>query len=258
MFDNEYREQFLELPPAEMVVKELFEKSKEVSLERTFVLLLGVEEIEDNGIKSLMCFEPQKWIVSQFIEYYELDSLLLDENYEEPLIIRQQMLVYSLFWECSWIKQLFYNLLQNIHSQNYNKKSLKVITNRTTANLFEEILKISKEADLKLYQFLKIIYNNQIRNALFHSDIYICKESKYISLENYNSKIETNLPSIHFDTWRDIYLRFKKFVYCMLKEKNNMERQLKEKMPLNVRLPEFEGEIELGKDRGMYYAKPLY
>ena len=110
---------------------------------------------------------------------------------------------------------------------------------RSTKSVYEEIIAKSLKLDLKIAPLVDSIYNNQIRNALSHSEVWEVPE--LIVFDNHDFEKESSIPSLKFQTWDTLFKVTTSFMEALFSHRSDANSQLRQKAPYTVSLPEFDG-----------------
>ncbi len=140
------------------------------------------------------------------IEYLQDNGLSIDELVEEEgTTIQIEMLIYLKFWEADMIIKRFYQFVRILNGEPYdwhfkisdsiNEKRHEIIRNK----IRDKLIDISPI----LYDLIKQTYRTQIRNSIAHSNYSFV--GRIILLNNYKDDGYSDLVSIEFDDWVDLF-----------------------------------------------------
>jgi hypothetical protein len=159
----------------------------------------GVEKYYQDSITNMM--------TQSYAEYY--GHFKKYECNNPNIVVMNQMLLYSLFWENAAVLRLLDTLAQIIEKGEFIAPVFSDSTHETS-NRLRQIIRISRENGLLIGGVIESLYYRQIRNATVHAQLFFF--DNFIRLENYDKGKSDSFPLIKLDTWNKIYFKTCEFI----------------------------------------------
>lgn len=171
------------------------------------------------------------------------------------------MLAYSQFWECIKVQRILQSLVNFSAGIPYDPNVL-ISREKPTANVYENIISVSRKSCPMISKLLDAIYYNKIRNAFAHSNFCSAgdrllfffpqqfKKKDSIVQKNFSPKIE--IESISLSVWEDLFGSTKRFISDFFSILNDYRLKMEKKESISFKLPvisekEFTVKFEKGK-----------
>lgn len=193
--------------------EEVFEREENKYYWQVGITLGGHSE---NTHYKFIAFYIRDYKVNSLKEYLHLfsdkenaKSDLDDLKSLEEMSIQIEMLIYLKIWEGDAFVKRLYQLINVLCGYDYDWHFLIVPNIQKKPNAYtrsaaiKKLITDSENVSIPLFNSMSKCYKTQLRNAIAHSQYLILGD--HISLNNYNRKDKTSIPSISFDDWRDIF-----------------------------------------------------
>ncbi len=195
-----------------LAIDQLFNNSKVKSYDRYCDAIRGVSKISNYPTR----YEDK--IVQQMTQHFaELYNWFKSQSVENKNVrYTLQLINYGLFWENTAIQRLLSSLVGIAFDGSYTEPLLGQ-TDHHTNSFYEKLISDAKNASLDIAFIIEALFNNQIRNAAVHTQIYFF--DKGITLMNHKNKSKFTIPSISYDLWDDVYVKTAIFIETLFRKR---------------------------------------
>jgi hypothetical protein len=172
------------------------------------------------GLSKWKDYRVEERIIQQMTQHYAdfYSWLKTDTIKSEKVRYMLQLINYGLFWENVAVQRLLCSLVDVVNTGTYSEPIFNQ-TDHNTCATYEKLISDSKRATLEIASVIEALYNNQIRNATVHAQIYFYERG--ITLMNHKQKSVTTIPSISYDIWHDLYGKTNIFIELLFSKRLN-------------------------------------
>jgi len=212
MRDNGIKSKLENIPDIVTAIKQLFSKAKSNNHVNYLNAIKGISKIQGYPEK----YEDRivQEMTQHFAEFYSWFKGQKIEKKEVRYIL--QFVNYGLFWENTAIQRLLSSLVEIAHTAKFNIPVL-LVTEHKTNRFFEKLISDAKKASLDIALVIEALYNNQIRNAAAHAQIFFF--DKGITLMNHRSDLTSTIPSISYAVWDRLYMKTEEFIETLFSKR---------------------------------------
>lgn len=151
------------------------------------------ELIDDTRISFLNQF------MKRYIERLRSGSTINDKELKYDINI--QLMVYTHVWESNWLLKQLERIASILSGKGYVWKSC--VDSCSKSNFIKDHILKPLEGHSNLYDLIKRIYSDTLRNDFAHSSYYIDMDERAIKSRKHGLLEENVIP---FDEWEDIFV----------------------------------------------------
>jgi hypothetical protein len=195
-----------------LAIDQLFNNAKAKQHDSYCDAIIGVSKIinyparyEDKIIQQM---------TQDFAEFYNWFKSQHIEN--KKVRYRLQLMNYGFFWENAAVHRLLTSLVEIACVGSYTEPLLGQTEHRTNS-IYEKLISDTSKASLDIASVIEALYNNQIRNATVHAQLYFFE--KGITLMNHKDNLKNTIPSISFDVWDALYVKTAVFIEVLFRKR---------------------------------------
>jgi hypothetical protein len=100
----------------------------------------------------------------------------------------------------------------------------------------DTIAREAKAVGLDIGPFLERVYNNQLRNAFVHGQIYFTEH--HVWLLNHDPARPGSKSAIALKEWDEVFSKSREFIASLLERRMQMLKRIRLAVPIHVTLPE--------------------
>lgn len=239
--DDDFDRRLEKTPDVEQAISGLFNAARDQNEQRFALCILDLSRMSGPDRSWLTLDWTPRFIIQQFWDFLRNAAVWpsdFPDSDQQAFIRRLHMLAYSQFWECKFVQRLLLSLALTACGRDYDPmRLLGENASRSTNSVYEEIIGKTARLALNIAPVLKSIYNNQIRNAFSHSQVW--EGAEYIQFENHDFGDQRSIPSLRFEVWDRLFAKTLLFMNVLLTKRSEADSALKSKAPIAISLSEF-------------------